>query len=76
MLGVLSFDAARYGPAAVLAAVNPAAQETGCPISAIPVGTAGHDAVVEAAGRLSAEDAEGVIAIARVRRSSAPPHGR
>ncbi|MDG9719635.1 LacI family DNA-binding transcriptional regulator [Streptomyces sp. DH24] len=64
MLGVLSFDAARYGPAAILTAVNTAAQEAGYLISSIALDTADHDTVVEAVDRLSAEGAEGVIAIA------------
>jgi DNA-binding LacI/PurR family transcriptional regulator len=64
MLGVLSFDAARHGPAAILTAVNTAAQEAGYLISSIALDTADHDTVVEAVARLSAEGAEGVIAIA------------
>jgi DNA-binding LacI/PurR family transcriptional regulator len=64
MLGVLSFDAARYGPAAILTAVNTAAQEAGYLVSSIALDTADHDTVVEAVDRLSAEGAEGVIAIA------------
>src|SRR5690242_8049854 len=64
MLGVISFDAARYGPAAILTAINTAAQEAGYLLSSIALDTAEHDTVVEAVGRLSAEGADGVIAIA------------
>jgi DNA-binding LacI/PurR family transcriptional regulator len=64
MLGVISFDAARYGPASVLTAVNTAAQGAGYLVSSIALDTADRDTVVRAAGRLSAEGADGVIAIA------------
>ncbi|MCZ9346432.1 LacI family DNA-binding transcriptional regulator [Streptomyces sp. TRM76130] len=64
MLGVISFDAARYGPAAVLAAVDAAAQKAGYLVSSIALDTADRDTVVEAVDRLSAEGADGVIAIA------------
>ncbi|WP_028809184.1 LacI family DNA-binding transcriptional regulator [Streptomyces sp. 351MFTsu5.1] len=64
MLGVISFDAARYGPASILTAINTAAQEAGYLLSSIALDTAEHDTVVEAVGRLSAEGADGVIAIA------------
>ncbi|MFJ4820172.1 LacI family DNA-binding transcriptional regulator [Streptomyces sp. NPDC088801] len=64
MLGVISFDAARYGPASILTAINTAAQEAGYLVSSIALDTADHDTVVEAVDRLSAEGADGVIAIA------------
>ncbi|MBT2414552.1 LacI family DNA-binding transcriptional regulator [Streptomyces sp. ISL-12] len=64
MLGVISFDAARYGPAAVLAAIDTAAQKAGYLVSSIALDTADRDTVVEAVDRLSAEGADGVIAIA------------
>ncbi|PAZ10243.1 LacI family transcriptional regulator [Streptomyces sp. SA15] len=64
MLGVISFDAARYGPASVLTAINTAAQEAGYLVSSIALDTADHDTVIEAVDRLSAEGADGVIAIA------------
>ncbi|MFF5978793.1 LacI family DNA-binding transcriptional regulator [Streptomyces olindensis] len=64
MLGVISFDAARYGPAAILTAINTAAQEAGYLVSSIALDTADHDTVVEAVNRLSAEGADGVLAIA------------
>ncbi|MEU2265580.1 LacI family DNA-binding transcriptional regulator [Streptomyces olindensis] len=64
MLGVISFDAARYGPASILTAINTAAQEAGYLVSSIALDTADHDTVVEAVNRLSAEGADGVIAIA------------
>ncbi|GAQ58598.1 LacI family DNA-binding transcriptional regulator [Streptomyces acidiscabies] len=64
MLGVISFDAARYGPASTLTAVNTAAQEAGYLVSSIALDTADPDTVVEAVERLSAEGADGVIAIA------------
>jgi DNA-binding LacI/PurR family transcriptional regulator len=64
MLGVISFDAARYGPAAILTAINTAAQEAGYLVSSIALDTADHTTVVEAVNRLSAEGADGVIAIA------------
>jgi DNA-binding LacI/PurR family transcriptional regulator len=64
MLGVLSFDAARYGPASILTAINTAAQEAGYLVSSIALDTADRDTVIRAVDRLSAEDADGVIAIA------------
>ena len=64
MLGVISFDAARYGPASILTAINTAAQEAGYLISSIALDTADRATVVEAVNRLSAEGADGVIAIA------------
>ncbi|NUP41895.1 MAG: LacI family DNA-binding transcriptional regulator [Streptomyces sp.] len=64
MLGVISFDAARYGPASVLTAINTAAQEAGYLVSSIALDTADQDTVVRAVDRLSAEGADGVIAIA------------
>ncbi|MBC2902304.1 LacI family DNA-binding transcriptional regulator [Streptomyces cupreus] len=64
MLGVISFDAARYGPASILTAINTAAQEAGYLVSSIALDTADHDTVTEAVDRLSAEGADGVIAIA------------
>ncbi|MBB6417886.1 DNA-binding LacI/PurR family transcriptional regulator [Streptomyces sp. AK010] len=64
MLGVISFDAARYGPASILTAISTAAQEAGYLVSSIALGTADRATVVEAVKRLSAEGADGVIAIA------------
>ncbi|MFI7503623.1 LacI family DNA-binding transcriptional regulator [Streptomyces sp. NPDC049687] len=64
MLGVISFDAARYGPASTLTAINTAAQEAGYLVSSIALDTADKATVVQAADRLSAEGADGVIAIA------------
>ncbi|MFJ8716366.1 LacI family DNA-binding transcriptional regulator [Streptomyces violaceus] len=64
MLGVISFDAARYGPASILTAINTAAQEAGYLVSSIALDTADRSTVVEAVNRLSAEGADGVIAIA------------
>ncbi|MFJ7333094.1 LacI family DNA-binding transcriptional regulator [Streptomyces sp. NPDC101110] len=64
MLGVISFDAARYGPASILTAINRAALEAGYLVSSIALETADHDTVVEAVNRLSAEGADGVLAIA------------
>ncbi|MEU3337567.1 LacI family DNA-binding transcriptional regulator [Streptomyces sp. NPDC006668] len=64
MLGVISFDAARYGPASVLTAINTAAQDAGYLVSSIALDTADRDTVVRAVDRLSAEGADGVIAIA------------
>lgn len=64
MVGVISFDAARYGPASILTAINTAAQEAGYLLSSIALDTADPDTVVEAVNRLSAEGADGVIAIA------------
>jgi DNA-binding LacI/PurR family transcriptional regulator len=64
MLGVISFDATRYGPASILTALNTAAQDAGYLVSSIALDTADHDTVVEAVDRLSAEGADGVIAIA------------
>ncbi|MDF2267531.1 LacI family DNA-binding transcriptional regulator [Streptomyces coacervatus] len=68
MLGVISFDAARYGPASVLTAINTAAQDAGYLVSSIALDTADQDTVVRAVDRLSAEGADGVIAIAPQRR--------
>jgi DNA-binding LacI/PurR family transcriptional regulator len=64
MLGVISFDAARYGPARALTAINIAAQTAGYLVSSVALDTADPDTVVRAADRLSAEGADGVIAIA------------
>ncbi|MEV1080222.1 LacI family DNA-binding transcriptional regulator [Streptomyces sp. NPDC050211] len=64
MLGVISFDAARYGPASILTAINTAAQEAGYLVSSIALDTADPHTVVQAVDRLSAEGADGVIAIA------------
>lgn len=64
MVGVISFDAARYGPASILTAINTAAQEAGYLLSSIALDTAEPETVVEAVNRLSAEGADGVIAIA------------
>ncbi|MFG2269729.1 LacI family transcriptional regulator [Streptomyces sp. WAC 01325] len=64
MVGVISFDATRYGPASILTAINTAAQEAGYLLSSIALDTAEPDTVVEAVNRLSAEGADGVIAIA------------
>lgn len=64
MLGVITFDAARYGPASILTAINTAAQDAGYLVSSIALDTADRDTVVRAVDRLSAEGADGVIAIA------------
>ncbi|MFJ3668906.1 LacI family DNA-binding transcriptional regulator [Streptomyces sp. NPDC090106] len=65
MLGVISFDAARYGPANILTAINTAAQSAGYLVSSIALDdTADRSTVAEAVDRLSAEGADGVIAIA------------
>ena len=64
MLGVISFDAARYGPASILTAIDTAAQDAGYLVSSIALDTADRDPVVRAVNRLSAEGADGVIAIA------------
>ncbi|MDT0573291.1 LacI family DNA-binding transcriptional regulator [Streptomyces sp. DSM 3412] len=64
MLGVISFDAARYGPASTLTAINTAAQTAGYLVSSIALDTADRDTVVQAVDRLSAEGADGIIAIA------------
>ncbi|MGW0191649.1 LacI family DNA-binding transcriptional regulator [Streptomyces sp. NPDC003362] len=64
MLGVISFDAARYGPASILTAINTAAQGAGYLVSSIALGTADRDTVLRALDTLSAEGADGVIAIA------------
>ncbi|WP_320779608.1 LacI family DNA-binding transcriptional regulator [Streptomyces sp. CRN 30] len=64
MLGVISFDAARYGPAAILTAVDTAAQKAGYLVSSIALDTADRETVVQAVDRLSAEGADGVVAIA------------
>ena len=77
MLGVISFDAARYGPASTLTAINRAAQEAGYLVSSIALDIADRDTVVRAADRLSAEGADGVIAIApqlRVAKALAEAH--
>ncbi|SOD84786.1 LacI family DNA-binding transcriptional regulator [Streptomyces sp. Ag109_G2-15] len=64
MLGVISFDAARFGPASILTAINGAAQEAGYLVSSIALDTADRDTVVRAVDGLGAEGADGVIAIA------------
>ncbi|MER6347112.1 LacI family DNA-binding transcriptional regulator [Streptomyces sp. NPDC001595] len=68
MLGVISFDAARYGPAAILTAVDTAARHAGYLVVSIALDTDDHDTVVRALDTLSAEGADGVIAIAPQRR--------
>ncbi|MBZ9643608.1 LacI family DNA-binding transcriptional regulator [Streptomyces sp. PSKA30] len=68
MVGVISFDAARYGPASILTAINTAAQGAGYLVSSIALDTAERDTVVRAVDTLSAEGADGVIAIAPQRR--------
>ncbi|MFJ2114817.1 MULTISPECIES: LacI family DNA-binding transcriptional regulator [unclassified Streptomyces] len=72
MLGVISFDAARYGPASTLTAINTAAREAGYLVSSIAVDTADRDTVVRATDRLSAEGVDGVIAIAPQSRVGKP----
>ncbi|MCT9105511.1 LacI family DNA-binding transcriptional regulator [Streptomyces mirabilis] len=64
MLGVISFDAARYGPASILTAINSAAQEAGYLVSSIALDTADRDTLVRAVHTLSAEGADGLLAIA------------
>ncbi|MDT7845424.1 LacI family DNA-binding transcriptional regulator [Streptomyces justiciae] len=65
MVGVISFDAARYGPASILTAINTAAQKAGYLLSSIALDdTADHATVAEAVQRLSTEGADGVIALA------------
>lgn len=64
MLGVISFDAARFGPASVLTAINTAAQDAGYLVSSIAIATADPDPVLHAVRRLTAEGVDGVIAIA------------
>jgi DNA-binding LacI/PurR family transcriptional regulator len=71
LLGVISFDAARYGPASVLTAINTAAQDAGYLVSSIALATADRDTVARAVDRLSAEGADGVIAIAPQRHVAA-----
>ena len=68
MLGVISFDAARYGPASILTAINTAAQQAGYLVSSIALDSADRNTVVDAVHRLSGEGADGVIAIAPQRR--------
>ena len=63
LLGVVSFEASRYGPASALTAINTAAREAGYLVSSIAVDTADHDTVADAVARLAAEGADGVIAI-------------
>jgi DNA-binding LacI/PurR family transcriptional regulator len=60
MLGVISFDAARYGPASILTAINSAAQEAGYLVSSIALDTADRDTLVRAVHTLSAEAARDV----------------
>ena len=76
MLGVISFDAARYGPASTLTAINTAAQEAGYLVSSIALDTADRDTVVQAVDRLSAEGADGIIAIAPQRPVGHGPRAR
>ncbi|MEV0219590.1 LacI family DNA-binding transcriptional regulator [Streptomyces sp. NPDC050704] len=64
MLGVISFDAARFGPASILTAINRAGQDAGYLVSSIALDTADRDTLVRAVDTLSAEGADGVIAIA------------
>lgn len=64
VLGVISFDASRHGPASILTAINLAAREAGYLISSIALSLSDADTVMEAVDRLAAEGADGVIAIA------------
>ncbi|MEU7297842.1 LacI family DNA-binding transcriptional regulator [Streptomyces exfoliatus] len=64
VLGVISFDASRHGPASILTAINLAAREAGYLISSIALPPSEASAVAQAVGRLAAEGADGVIAIA------------
>lgn len=64
MLGVISFDAARFGPASILTAINSAAQDAGYLVSSIALDTADRETLGRAVDTLSAEGADGVIAIA------------
>ncbi|WP_320784961.1 LacI family DNA-binding transcriptional regulator [Streptomyces sp. CRN 30] len=63
-LGVISFDAARFGPASILTAINTAAQDSGYLVSSIAITTADPEPVAQAVQRLTAEGVDGVIAIA------------
>ncbi|MFI0818380.1 LacI family DNA-binding transcriptional regulator [Streptomyces sp. NPDC021098] len=63
-LGVISFDAARFGPAATLAGINQAAQEAGYLVSTIALTAADQAAVTGAVDRLLGQGADGIIAIA------------
>ncbi|MGW7692390.1 LacI family DNA-binding transcriptional regulator [Streptomyces asiaticus] len=63
-LGVISFDAARFGPAATLAGINEAAQEAGYLVSTIALTAADQAAVRGAVDRLLGQGADGIIAIA------------
>ncbi len=64
MLGVISFDAAEYGPAATLTAINGAALDAGYLVSSIALTTADRSTVVRAVDRLTADGAAGLIVIA------------
>lgn len=64
ILGVISFDAARHGPASILTAINLAAREAGYLISSIALPLSDAHTVMQAVERLAAEGADGVIAIA------------
>ncbi|HET6857555.1 MAG TPA: LacI family DNA-binding transcriptional regulator [Streptomyces sp.] len=64
ILGVISFDAARHGPASILTAINTEARETGYLISSIALPPSDAGSVMQAVERLAAEGADGVIAIA------------
>ncbi|MDT0544700.1 MULTISPECIES: LacI family DNA-binding transcriptional regulator [Streptomyces] len=64
MLGVISFDATRFGPAAILAGINEAAQSAGYLVSTIALTAADRTSVAGALDRLLGEGADGVIAIA------------
>ncbi|MBA6438005.1 LacI family DNA-binding transcriptional regulator [Streptomyces sp. GMR22] len=63
-LGVISFDAARFGPAATLAGINEAAQEAGYLVSTIALTAADQAAVRGAVDRLLGQGTDGIIAIA------------
>ncbi|MFD8380201.1 LacI family DNA-binding transcriptional regulator [Streptomyces sp. NPDC059679] len=64
MLGVISFDATRFGPAATLAGINEAAQSAGYLVSTIALTATDQASVAGALDRLLGEGADGVIAIA------------
>src|SRR5579872_1724334 len=64
VLGVITSDAVSYGPAATLQAINAAARDAGYSVSAIPLRSSDHDAVLDAVERLTGQGVEGIITIA------------
>jgi DNA-binding LacI/PurR family transcriptional regulator len=63
-IGVMTFDAVRYGPASVLQGIGTAAQEAGYLVSVAVLRALDRGAVLDAADRLLGQAVDGLITIA------------